>query len=584
MIHLIMLRKIFNQKFILILIILLATFLRLYKLSADPVSLFGDELDLGYQAYSILHTGKDYYGNAFPIHFHSLAEWRTPLYLYSAVPTVAIFGITPFGVRLPAAIFGILSVLMTYLFVKEFLSFKEPPTGKHYRSLLAAFLMAINPWSLQYSRAGFEATQMIFLLLMGLWLFFKSLKNDKWLWMSVISFVLMPWVYSTAKLFTPIFLVTLFVLFKNEIISMRKSSLITSIVVGLIVGVPIAYSTLFGGGTQRFNYISVFSDPTIETEVGNARETDARMRGEKGTGLSPKIFDRVIHNKFTFAGNVIIQNYLSAFSTNFLFVKGDPNLRQSIGMGEFYRVEIIALIFGIIFFFSEKSRNTKIKILLALWILFGVVPAALTRDGGNHATCLILILPPLIFLIAFGWVGIFNKISSKYKVLFFVFLASLYTVSFSLYIHEYYVHYPWNSERWWHAGYKEAIQSVKQIDKNYDKVVISTANEPPWVFFAAWYEYPPEAWQKNFPIGNDVNIPGLGKVSHIDKFYFGSFSGGLYDWGKEINSKTLYLADAKEVNINLIMEPERTPQDIKLIKTIAYPSGEPAFYLFTGVK
>ena len=92
-----MFKKIFSQKFILVLIILFASFLRLYKLSVNPVSLFGDELDLGYQAYSILHTGRDYYGNFMPIHFHSLAEWRTPLYLYSAVPTVAVFGISLLG-------------------------------------------------------------------------------------------------------------------------------------------------------------------------------------------------------------------------------------------------------------------------------------------------------------------------------------------------------------------------------------------------------------------------------------------------------------------------------------------------------
>ena len=99
-----------NKKVILLLIIVIASLLRLWKLGKIPVSLFGDELDVGYHAYSILKTGKDYQGNFMPLHFHSLAEWRTPLYLYSAVPTVGIFGISAWGVRLPAAIFGILSI------------------------------------------------------------------------------------------------------------------------------------------------------------------------------------------------------------------------------------------------------------------------------------------------------------------------------------------------------------------------------------------------------------------------------------------------------------------------------------------
>src|SRR5258708_23543226 len=114
-----MLKLFKNTKLVLIGILVIAFFLRIFQIDKVPVSLFGDELDLGYQAYSILHTGRDYMGNFMPVHFHSLAEWRTPLYLYSAVPTVAIFGITPLGVRLPAAIFGTLIVYAMYLLVNQ---------------------------------------------------------------------------------------------------------------------------------------------------------------------------------------------------------------------------------------------------------------------------------------------------------------------------------------------------------------------------------------------------------------------------------------------------------------------------------
>lgn len=93
--------------------------------------------------------------------------------------------------------------------------------------------------------------------------------------------------------------------------------------------------------------------------------------------------------------------------------------------------------------------------------------------------------------------------------------------------------------------------------------------------------YDPSKWQKNFPIGNDVDLKGFGKVSHIGKFYFGMPPGGVYEWGGVIDESTLYLANAKEVGPNLIMEPERTPGNLKLIKSIAFPSGEPAFYLFS---
>lgn len=562
-------------KIILITILLVASFLRLWKIDQVPVSLFGDELDVGYHAYSILKTGQDYSGNPWPLHFQSLAEWRTPLYLYSAVPTVAIFGISPLGVRLPAAIFGILGVLVLYLLIREL------NTNYKLLAIIASFILATNPWAIQYSRAGFEVTQLLFFLLLGLWLFFKSLKDPKWLWLSVASFSLTPWIYSTAKFFTPMFLLFLFLTWQREIIKFSKKYLIFAICSLILIGGPVAYSTLFGGGTERFNYISVFSDPVIEPEVGTARQIDAGMRGEEGTGLSPTPTDKAFHNKFTFWGKNILHNYYQSLSTDFLFNEGDPNLRHSInGIGQFYKLEIAPLLIGLVAFFAF-SKSRKLKLVIAFWILAGIIPAAITRDGGRHATRLILILPPLVFLIAYG----INEILSfkKYSYLLTTSYWLLFLVSFVFFAHNYFVHSPWDSERWWHAGWSESIQAIKVVENSYDKIVITSADEPPWIFFAGHYMYDPVKWHEGYPF-QKTKLAGFGEVSYIDKFYFGSPDNnrGLYDWGQVLDEKTLYLASAKEVKVNLIIEPERTPGNLNLLKAIAYPSGEPAFYLFTG--
>lgn len=570
-----MLKKLWSKKWLLIAILLLASFLRLYKLQVNPPSLFGDELDLGYQAYSILKTGRDYQGNFMPIHFHSLAEWRTPLYLYSAVPTVAIWGISPLGTRVPAAIFGVLSVLAIYLLVRRL-------TKNENIALISSAVMTFSPWSLQYSRAGFEATEMIFLLIMGIWLFLVSLEKPKWLWLSVFCLVLTPWVYSTAKLFTPILLLFLTVLYWKQIFSISKKYLIFAVVAGVIVGLPIAYSSLFGGGSARFNYISIFADPTTESSIGSSRELAARIRGENGSGLTPTFTDKIIYNKFTYWGNNFIKNYLSAYSTDFLFIKGDPNPRQSVGTGEFYRIEIIGLILGLIFFFSEKKNSAKLKTLIAFLILSAPIPSAITVDGGNHATRLILLLPVFVFLISYGWVSLINMFKTKTKSVMVAVLVLLYAISIFFYMNDYYTTYPWNSERWWHSGWGPAISEIKAIDSNYDRVFISMKGEPAWIFFAGWYQYPPSVWQNPFPIGNDVEVPGFGKISHTGKFYFAAPQGSIYGLSKYIDSKTLYLANASEVGENLIRHPGLAPEGLTLIKAIAFPSGEPAFYIFAG--
>src|SRR3989344_6633959 len=279
------------KKWILIGIFLVASILRLWKLAEVPVSLFGDELDVGYHAYSILKTGRDYSGNFMPLHFHSLAEWRTPFYLYSSVPTVAIFGISALGVRLPAAIFGILTIPVFYFLVREirnnYLEIRNLPAQAGLDlEIIAAALLALSPWHIQYSRAAFEVTQMIFFLLLGLWLFLKSTREKgKHLWISATSFALLPWIYSTSKLFAPMLLAFLFLVWFKQIIKFPKKQIIYAVIALAVVGSPIALSTIFGGGSARFSYIGVFTDPTIETEVGAARQHDANFRGETTAGL-----------------------------------------------------------------------------------------------------------------------------------------------------------------------------------------------------------------------------------------------------------------------------------------------------------
>src|SRR3990172_13232877 len=98
-------------------ILALSLLLRVGLLDKVPAELFGDEIDVGYQAYSLLKTGKDLYGQVLPTYIHSLSEWRAPLLMYATVPTIALFGPNEWGVRLPEAIFGSIAPLILFLLV-----------------------------------------------------------------------------------------------------------------------------------------------------------------------------------------------------------------------------------------------------------------------------------------------------------------------------------------------------------------------------------------------------------------------------------------------------------------------------------
>lgn len=555
-------------------ILVIAIILRIWRIDQVPVSLFGDELDVGYHAYSILKTGKDYSGNFLPLHFESLAEWRTPLYLYSVVPTVALFGISPLGVRLPAVFFGILSIFLFYLLIKLI-------TDNWKLATLASFLLAISPWHLQYSRAGFEVTQMLTLYLAGLYFFFRGLKDGKQLLWSALFLGLTPWAYSTAKFFLPLTVLALFLIWRQEIFKVRKKYLLWALAVLVIVVAPITWSTIYGGGTARFSYISVFTDPTTIPEVGFSRLRDSKMDDpELKFGAQPDLESRVAHNKFQWWGQVILKNYLQTFSSQFLFINGDLNARHAAqGVGEFYKFEGLFLLLGTVFFLS-RPFDRKLKFFLVFWLLAAPIPSALTRDGGMHATRLFFLLPVLVFLVAYGIYGLVGWAGKSRRLVSLV-IIGLYVVGFLWYQHQYWVHYPWDSERWWHAGHEEAVKGAVALEKDFDKVIFSMAAEPTFIFFLGWSQYPPREIQGGI-FNEKETITNFGEITKIGKYYFGTPNAlSVYDLAKSLPDKTLYVATAREVGINLITEPDRVPGDLNLHKAVAYPSGEPVFYLFS---
>ena len=107
-----------KTKFILLFLIIIgiASFLRLYQLGALPNSYTPDEVAQGYTAYSILKTGQDEWGNHDLFNLRSFGDYKPPLQTFLMIPAIKLFGLTLFAIRLPNALFGILAVIFTIIF------------------------------------------------------------------------------------------------------------------------------------------------------------------------------------------------------------------------------------------------------------------------------------------------------------------------------------------------------------------------------------------------------------------------------------------------------------------------------------
>ena len=185
-------------------ILLIAGILRFYLLGLVPVGFHRDEAFLGYNAYSLLKTGRDMTGRFFPLHFESFL-YSPGGYSYASIPFIFLYGLTSFSVRFASAFFGVLSVGIFYVLVLEL--FKKEKE-KYFLAMLSSFLFAIIPWHINLSRTATENVVVLFFVLFGLWLYLKAREKSSLVLLgtSLVSFGITLAIYQSPRAFLPIFL------------------------------------------------------------------------------------------------------------------------------------------------------------------------------------------------------------------------------------------------------------------------------------------------------------------------------------------------------------------------------------------
>ena len=127
---------------LLLLILSIAGFLRLYRFTSLPPGLCHDEAMNGSNALEVLETGR------FQV-FYPENGGREGLYIDVAAVCIRFWGNQVWVLRLPAAVFGILTVWGVYLLAAELASAEF--------ALLAAFFLATSFWHVNFSRIAFRA-------------------------------------------------------------------------------------------------------------------------------------------------------------------------------------------------------------------------------------------------------------------------------------------------------------------------------------------------------------------------------------------------------------------------------------------
>lgn len=542
-----------KKNFWLIIILLLAIFLRFFRL--DYLELFGDEIDAGYQAYSLMETGRDYKGNLLPLYAHSFSEWRAPMMMYFMVPFIKIFGLNEWGVRTYSAFFGIVSLLGIYFLLTK-LGIKKKI------SLLTLFLIAILPWHIQYSRSGFEITLMSSFIIWGLYFLIDYFNKHKFykLILTAILLSLSFYTYNTANIYVPLFILIVFgcrkLVNKEKIIKPVFKLLLMMFVLSL----PILYQIFFGSAGNRFEKFSVFSNDGLISEIIDYRK-------QQNYSLVSKVF----YNKVVYSVRKIGANYLNAFSSDFLFGMGDVTFRHSLHkVGNLFWVYVIFLVAGLVSFIKNKKKNFGDYFMLG-FLIISPIPSSLTIDGYNHATRLFLMIFPLCYFAAMG----FSQLL-EYKKIVGVILSLILFFEFSYFQYYYWNSYKKDSWRWWHYGYKEIMQLSAKYYGNYKNVYFDNSYEPTYPRFLFWNKIDPKTvfTVDDNPKGKAVkNYTGF----CYEKYCFLNM-GSLVDSNK-LDKGVLYMI-SQSINIGGDWDwSKNPPEGIKVLETVRDPLNNPLFYL-----
>jgi 4-amino-4-deoxy-L-arabinose transferase-like glycosyltransferase len=539
--------KILNSKVFLLSIIAIAIFLRFFQLGSNPPSLTWDEASWGYNAYTLGVEGKDEFGRLLPHDYlESFGDFKPPMYAYLDIIPVRLLGLNEFSTRFPSALFGVLTVILTYFLVKRI--FYESKNREKY-ALLSSLFLAISPWHILLSRGAFEANVATFFIVTGVWAFLAGVQDKRWyLIISSISFAFSMYTFNTSRVVSPLIVILLAILFRKNLLKIKKQSIV-SVIAGLIIFLPIVGFLLSPQAGLRFKEVNIFSDVNVVKTANQEIANDSNA-----------FWSKIIHNRRVLYSIEYVKHYFDNLSPRFLFIRGDGNPKFSTqDVGQMYIWDIIFFVSGIFLLIRKKEANW---ILIPLWILIGIIPAASARET-PHALRIETTLPMFQILTAYGFVQIVEKFK-KYKNIITLVLLIVLFGNFVYFYHNYFSHYANQFSGEWQYGYKESIQYVSKVEKDYDVIQVTNALGRPYIYYLFYNKTNPEDFRKTLNVQRDafgfVTVKGFGKYVFPQE----------YDYSLSKSKKVLY-----------INTPFNLPENIHVVKTFKLLNGNDVLVAYT---
>lgn len=438
----------------LLLAILIAAFaLRITKIENLPAGIYPDEAQNGTDAQLANSTGE------YKL-FYESNNGREGLFINLQALSIKTFGPTELSLKLWSIIFGTLTVLGVFLLTSEL--FQNQIAG-----LVGAYFVAFSYWAINFSRIGFRAIMVPFLLSFAFYFLFKGLRTKK-----LHDFVIAGLIYGLgvhtyiAFRVSPLVLIALFATLiitrKNFLATYWKHAAVFTIAL-FITAAPMLLD-FFVWNPQHY------ASRTSEISILNPEVNQGHLVSAVAT---------------TFA--LSVQKY---------FVMGDLNMRHNYAPYALLNPIVgISFLIGLIYIinkslhllwirFKKGVRDEKLEVYIFLlaWFIALLIPEFLASEGNPHALRSIGTLPAVIIISTIPFMWVFKKYNSfghgfrtfvlSMAILVFVFIGLADPIKYFVYFN--------NSPKQhqvFDANLKEVSNYLKTLPQTQEKFIITGSME-----------------------------------------------------------------------------------------------------------
>lgn len=441
-----------------LILVLLALLIRFWRFSQIPISLYWDEVAIGLDARSILQTGLDLNQHHWlqPL-FISYGDYKAPVYIWITTFLGKFFSVSELTIRLPSLLASLGIAIVFYYLVKLL----SKPKSK--LPLLAVTSFLIMPWSIHFSRIGFESHLSLFWLVLAIFLTVKA-KMSKKNWLIIASSLAVCigiYTYISLRVIAPALFIITYILFFSQ--KPKKSLLFFAIsIVFIFMANLILIRSPHYIKSQQYR----ISNDNLITSSNYLDQSIAALE------INPQSrFNRLAHHRFYYWAKDYLANYTQYFEPHFLFLTGDPNLRHHTGFGgQLLYIQAILLVVGI---YALTKQPRPVTWLILAWLALSPTVAALVNET-PHASRSIYMIIPLAWFCALGWQQLKPQPAR--------FLLAGLILNLILFAHDYFQHFPDRSSSAWISPYKQVALKLKQTPPN-KPVYISDQLYQPELYF-----------------------------------------------------------------------------------------------------